>query len=346
MADTKENKESTIQSLDYKTGYPVPKHRFEPIARVLLMAVYDDNHIFSKLRGMRFIVKAIWELTLQFNKHHWPKSIDSYNQTALAIIKTNISIPSPQDININMMPFIMNNDFNKTKLPNYCKGYHHIIQLINNNDKTLNNKICFLTIQESFVDKDKTQRRPGLHIETPGNYGNVLGFDEMSELQSKHRTGHGNCPVSKDRMITWGRGLIRELGHGPTEIGGIYMISNIHNSCRAWDCIIKDDAVGHLGDIEHLRNELNGYILTHTVNKQHGSYRRLIPFLSGNLYWITDRTPHESLPMKREGYRQFFRLVTSEVDVWYEQHSTKNPNGVVPDPNITKIIKTSKFQKK
>ena len=43
--------------------------------------------------------------------------------------------------------------------------------------------------------------------------------------------------------------------------------------------------------------------------------------------------------------RQFFRLVTSEVSLWFEEHSTKNPPGVVPDPNITKIVKGSKFNK-
>ena len=62
------------------------------------------------------------------------------------------------------------------------------------------------------------------------------------------------------------------------------------------------------------------------------------------MYWITDRTPHESLPLKEETYRQYFRLVTHQVSLWFEDHSTKNPLGLVPDPKITKIVKGSKFE--
>lgn len=32
------------------------------------------------------------------------------------------------------------------------------------------------------------------------------------------------------------------------------------------------------------------------------------------LYWITDRTPHESLPMESQTYRQFFRLVQKMLE--------------------------------
>ena len=65
---------------------------------------------------------------------------------------------------------------------------------------------------------------------------------------------------------------------------------------------------------------------------------------ANDIYWLTDRTPHEALPMKESGYRQYVRIVTSDVSVWHEDHSTPNPNGVVPDPAVTKIIKGSKFQ--
>ena len=64
---------------------------------------------------------------------------------------------------------------------------------------------------------------------------------------------------------------------------------------------------------------------------------------ANTLYWITDRTPHESLPLTAGTYRQYVRVVTSEVSLWFEEHSTKNPLGVVPDPSITKVVKGSKF---
>merc|ERR1712107_790288 len=58
------------------------------------------------------------------------------------------------------------------------------------------------------------------------------------------------------------------------------------------------------------------------------------------------RTPHESLPLKTGAFRQFFRLVTSQVSLWYADHSTPNPLGVKPDPAITKIVRGNKFSKK
>ncbi len=90
---------------------------------------------------------------------------------------------------------------------------------------------------------------------------------------------------------------------------------------------MDDCLIGELGDIEHLREYLpEGEVLEKNC-----------------LYWFTDRTPHESLPLKESTERQFFRLVTKEVSIWYEDHSTKNPCGIVPDPEKTKIVKGSKF---
>jgi len=66
---------------------------------------------------------------------------------------------------------------------------------------------------------------------------------------------------------------------------------------------------------------------------------------AGQMYWITDRTPHESLPLSERAYRQFFRLVTSKVSFWYKDHSTPNPLGVEPDPTITLTVVGDKFSK-
>ncbi len=61
------------------------------------------------------------------------------------------------------------------------------------------------------------------------------------------------------------------------------------------------------------------------------------------MYWMTDRTPFEWLPLKETRYCQFFQLVTSQVGLWFTDNSTPNPNGVKPDPNITKIVKGNEF---
>ena len=55
---------------------------------------------------------------------------------------------------------------------------------------------------------------------------------------------------------------------------------------------------------------------------------------------MTDRTPHESLPLKPGQYRQYFRLVTSNVSVWYAKHSTPNPLGCTPGEGVRIVYET------
>lgn len=85
--------------------------------------------------------------------------------------------------------------------------------------------------------------------------------------------------------------------------------------------------IGHLGNVEHLRDLCDEPQL-----------------LKPNcLYWMTDRTPHESLPLSKDTHRQFFRLMTNQVSVWFEADSTRNPFGVVPPPS-TRVVQGSKFE--
>lgn len=52
------------------------------------------------------------------------------------------------------------------------------------------------------------------------------------------------------------------------------------------------------------------------------------------LYWMTDKTPHEALPSD-VGYRQFIRVVSSNVSQWFSEHNTPNPLGIKPNCPIT-----------
>ena len=65
---------------------------------------------------------------------------------------------------------------------------------------------------------------------------------------------------------------------------------------------------------------------------------------AGEVVWMTDCTPHESLPLKAGTSRQYFRLVTSDVSVWYADHSTPNPLGIVPEEEV-KIVHGNKFDR-
>jgi len=192
-----------------------------------------------------------------------------------------------------------------TSLP---KEYHDYWPLICNCNlgREEFGKVCYLTIQESEVAAGRPQRRQGLHLETPAM---LMRAGRVVELQMRWGGGRAEPPQ-----------LLR---------GGIYTASTVDESCRAWDMRFAEpeDVVGALGNAEHLR-ELLG----------EGTFLE-----SNTLYWMTDATPHESVALKESTLRQYFRLVTSSVSVWYERHSTPNPLGVAPDPKTTRIVTHDKF---
>ena len=80
------------------------------------------------------------------------------------------------------------------------------------------------------------------------------------------------------------------------------MASTVADSCRVWNSRVRDVArvVGPLGDVEHLRHRLG-----------EGTTLR-----AGELAWMTDATPHESLPLKKGTMRQYFRVVGPRVSAW------------------------------
>lgn len=216
-----------------------------------------------------------------------------------------VRFPSPSDISINMMPFIIGDP---NSIP---EEYQQYLPLLETCDayRSERGRIGYLTIQESLVRKGQSQRRPGLHTEAPGLV--LLPGGEGIRVVSSH----------------WGMGDF--CGEYDNLKGGIYMASSLSQSCRVWNVQIDNpgEVTGHLGDIEHFRELLEA-----------GSTMD-----ANELFWITDRTPHESLPVKEGMYRQYFRFVTSGVTVWFENHSTKNPLGIRPDPRVTHVISGDKF---
>lgn len=198
-----------------------------------------------------------------------------------------VEFPEYKGIYANMMPFIMGDN---STIPEEYRSYIPVINSISIPDNELG-KIGFISIHESIVDELSSQRRPGIH----------------TEKHPKNSWGGGGG--------AWGGGG-REAG------GGLFMASNVANSCRAWDTYIS--IPGKMGDCEHLRNELGiGIVMKPNV-----------------MYWMNDSCPHESMTLSENTKRQWFRLVTSKVDVWYRQHSTENKLGIKP---ICRIIEGSKF---
>ena len=109
------------------------------------------------------------------------------------------------------------------------------------------------------------------------------------------------------------------------------MASNVSNSLRTWNCKIEKDQ--NNGTNEILKHGSCEY-LRGTLPRSHE-----VIMEAKKMYWITDQTPYESLPLKERKYLQFFKVVTANVPVWFADHSTPNPCGVLPDRNITKNVK-------
>jgi len=147
-----------------------------------------------------------------------------------------------------------------------------------------------------------------------------LTISESTQIGNSQR--RGGIHVEKHPSLSWGGG---HWGSGSSKDGikgGIYMASTLDNTCRAWDTQIEEP--GEMGDCSEFEEFLDEPVYMEAEK----------------LYWMTDATPHESLPHK--GFRRFFRLVTSNVSIWYAKHSTSNPKGW-PVPKHVKIIEEYKL---
>jgi hypothetical protein len=161
-------------------------------------------------------------------------------------------------------------------------------------------EVCYLTIDERLVKAGTSHRRPGLHTEAYEAHG-CWG-------------GPGGA---------WGAGSIGWGGGGWGGQKGLYMASTVDKSCAIYDTQLDG---GHLGDCEPIRDMVEQHPRTDTK--------------AGMLYWITDKTPHESLPLSEDTYRQWIRVVSPDIGGWYDEHNTRNPLGVEPN---APIIYGSKF---
>mmetsp|Transcript_41448 Transcript_41448/g.125510 ORF Transcript_41448/g.125510 Transcript_41448/m.125510 type:complete len:472 (-) Transcript_41448:336-1751(-) len=216
-----------------------------------------------------------------------------------------IDFPDPAGRNVNMLPFILGD---KHSLPGDLQCYYSsAIEKCPFGDGDIG-KVAYLTVHESYVQPGSAQRRGGLHIETPG----LIAQDDNPAFSpgSEHRWGMGVF-FSPDRYE-----------------GGIFMASNIADTSEVWDALVDKKVKGIVdkhGGCEHLRPLI-------------GPGTKL---KANELIWMTDCTPHEALPQKETGHRQFFRLVTPNISHWFADHCTPNPK--VPLPGHVVIVRGNKF---
>jgi len=249
----------------------------------------------------------------------------------------NVSFPAPSGLCCNMMPFVMGD---KATLPEEYHVYWKIIQkcvLTLVERASARERVGYLTIHESIVQEGFSQRRPGLHTE--GFTRAPCDRGEVQDLPYWHAWGFGHA-----------------MRPGKYH-GGIFLASNVDDSCHVYNAVVPEELVGKGGDVEHLRDVLNEHFPNppkprtrqpndidrygdHAGCARHHAHmeadlqsdwrptRGPISLQAGELFWMTDRTPHQSMPVKVGQPRQFFRLVTGGIDTWYAAHSTSNPLGV------------------
>ena len=184
------------------------------VCKVLLEGLYDPASPLSMLRGCHPVLRAIWCCLTQY----WRQVIKHPGQGTPIFLTpvyreeedgdigeraANIEFPPPQDININMMPFLVGATFSSCKLPHYVSQYWDMIETC------LRQQICraelggvyYLTIQESLVEGGTSQRRPGLHVDSPGKVSIKEDYCEEGGGQSQPFYGHH-----------WGRGEAHLIG--------------------------------------------------------------------------------------------------------------------------------------
>lgn len=221
-----------------------------------------------------------------------------------------VEFPTPNNRGVNMLPFILGEI---SSLPANLQCYYAMIDAcpFNREEGAELGKVAYLTVQENYVDANQSQRRGGLHIESPG----VFSDDPRAS---------SFAPAMEH---PWGMGMFVESDKYE---GGIYFASNQSDTTEVWDALVDRSVPGIVdkgGGCEHLRNWI-------------GEGTKLE---ANELIWMTDRTPHEALPQKSSGHRQFFRLVMPCISHWYADHSTPNPNVHLPDD--IKVIHGNKFER-
>lgn len=160
-----------------------------------------------------------------------------------------------------------------------------------------------------------------INEEEYGKIGYLSIKESFVDAGNTHRRGGIHTEKPKKGM-GWGGGWgSGKIDNGVVK-GGLYFANSVDDSCKIWD--MKIDDPDKLGDCDRFMHML----------------KNEISLKAGELYWLTDETPHQSIPLKESSHRQWFRFVSSQVGIWYEAHSTKNKLGVLPN---CQVVYGSKF---
>ena len=274
------------------------------LRRPLLEGIHDEHSPLALLFGHEAsLLRNIYQMHVASWVHDIQLTTERSDKIAFSPC-ARVHFPDPADRSVNMLPFVLGD---KESLPEDLQDYFDMIMYCPLQDSELE-KVLYLTFEEGWVEAGDTQRRGGLHIESPR-------YSKFLESPSHE---HGVL-----ERVGWGRGVLKN----DQFIGGLYMASNIAQTCRVYHALVEKTAVDTYGGLDHLADmipEEQGYDMQ-----------------QDQLVWMTDRTPHIVLPQVNRDYRQFFRLVTSSLSIWNSVHNTANPK--VPLPAHVVVVHTNRF---
>jgi hypothetical protein len=288
----------------------------------LLKGTHCESSPLRLLRGLEStVLRDIYCEVIQADRHR----ID-YGERSVVLAGSGTAAfppPSSPHINVNMMPFDMDD---LSSLPSSLEGYKSLIKQCMSSQfedrvararRGSKKRVGYLTVHESVVKRGETQRRPGLHTETPGKC-------PLAEIVQKGGVSEPKCIWYHH----WG------MGHAKADCfdGGIYVASNVAASTIFYDVEVKSSEVLNVvkadGGIDHLKSLFGRGILNE----------------ANDIYWMNDRVPHAGVvaEMEEGQVRQFFRLVAGGVSLWFDEHSTKNEKVTLPE-NV-QVIRGKKAQ--
>lgn len=199
-------------------------------------------------------------------------------------IVNTIKFPEYTGIRCMMMPYIQGDS---NSLPDIYKPYADIID----NSYLQKGQIGWLTIDEGYVNAGKSQR----------GY-NSTGIDRNVHIEVGIQRG-AFC-WGGSGTGTWGR------SHKVTleRYTDVLIANNISDTCRIWD---KHESR------QTADGDLSEYIQDYPTDTG-------ILMKEGELVKMSIFTPHECIPQKESGYRQFIRIIGQGVK-GREEHFTINP---------------------
>eukprot|EP00466_Bigelowiella_natans_P000363 jgi/Bigna1/84904/estExt_fgenesh1_pg.C_10330 len=414
---------------------------YPEILHAFICGLHDPKSNLNRLRGQSVLLKKIWQYLLDMwacdvEIGHSPifnpdELVKSKQRVPYAMI-CKVDFPEPSGININMMPIrIGATTLRVQKIPvvdkaTLPKKMHQYVPMI---DRCLVDtatdaigKVFYLTIHESEVKKGWSQRRPGLHVESPGFSPQSLWrihSDFLGTYSSKPPEGRKSKKDGIPRKGLTACGMVGDLAHSDRaylmevesacneycmHVFGISATASVVTGAGAGlatDCFKYSQASGWRRTLATRAQSIQLYsthqkmyarlALIHHEGSVHafGDIEHMRPLLEGTerklkegeLIWMTDRTPHESLPINKTTHhggiksrgvksfvqrifqksskqpsttnknlkqkdkptpRQFFRLVGPNISVWFADHSTANKR--VKLPKEVMVVRGNKFK--